>query len=95
MDENASNTKKPFVALWSMFIISFLFILFVLWLSHVSLVVSSVNVLEGVTAYNLSMFVRRARQFDCRIGGMLIFPFFVISLFFVNRKGSKKDCQKF
>ncbi|MDR2432659.1 MAG: sulfatase-like hydrolase/transferase, partial [Puniceicoccales bacterium] len=94
MDKNASNTKKPFVALWSMFIISFLFILFVLWLSHVSLVVSSVNLLEEVTTYNLSMFVQRAWQFDCRIGGMLIFPFFVISLFFCKSERLQKRLSK-
>ncbi|MDR1457371.1 MAG: sulfatase-like hydrolase/transferase [Puniceicoccales bacterium] len=95
MDENVTNTKKPFIAPWSIFIISFVFIVFVLWLSHISLIASFTDLLEGVTAYNLSMFVRRAWQFDCRIGGMLIFPFFIISLFFCKSERLQKKLSKF
>ncbi|MDR1233135.1 MAG: sulfatase-like hydrolase/transferase [Puniceicoccales bacterium] len=94
MYKNVPNAKKPFVALWSMFITSFLFILFILWLSHVSLVASFTDLLKDVTAYNLSMFVRRAWQFDCRIGGMLIFPFFVTSLFFCKSERLQEKLSK-
>ncbi|MDR2628992.1 MAG: hypothetical protein LBC30_03330, partial [Puniceicoccales bacterium] len=95
MDKNVSNTKKPFVVLWSMFTISFLFVLFILWLSHVSLIASFPDLLKDITAYNLSMFVRRAWQFDCRIGGILIFPFFAISLLFCKSERLQKKLSIF
>ncbi|MDR1528186.1 MAG: sulfatase-like hydrolase/transferase [Puniceicoccales bacterium] len=95
MDKNVPNVEKPFVAPWSMFIASFVFMLFVLWLSHLSLIASFADLLKGVTTYNLSMFVRRAWQFDCRIGGMLIFPFFVTSLFFCKSERLQKKLSKF
>ncbi|MDR1414001.1 MAG: LTA synthase family protein [Puniceicoccales bacterium] len=69
---------------WQIFAITFAFVLFMLGLSRVCLVSAFYKMFSGVNLCNVSMFALRSCQFDCRIAGILLLPFFCISMFFSN-----------
>ncbi|MDR0715482.1 MAG: sulfatase-like hydrolase/transferase [Puniceicoccales bacterium] len=75
------NERRPFIDLWKIFTISFVLILFLLQITHISFIATFPALLSHATSYNLRLCALKAFQFDCRIGGMFILPFFIISKF--------------
>ncbi|MDR3273753.1 MAG: sulfatase-like hydrolase/transferase [Puniceicoccales bacterium] len=57
-----------------------------LCISRISLISAFPALLGEVTPYNLQMFALRAWQFDCRVTGMFILPFFTVSIFLPRSK---------